>query len=94
MQEGEVVCGVRRCGGRRRHRIDDRRMGIRRESADDLHTRFDPGVGRIDDAEHGFAARDQRQRRAHASAIANWLGRSQAPNFSSAALAYLPTGTD
>ena len=41
-------------------------MRIGREGADDLDAGLDLGVGRIDDAEHGLAARHQRQRRAHA----------------------------
>ena len=31
-------------------------MGIGREGADDFHPWFDPGVGRIDNAEYGLAA--------------------------------------
>src|SRR6202012_3929205 len=70
-------------------------MRIGREGADDLHFRFDLGVGGIDDAEHGLAARHQRQRGANASPLAKFgWARAHRPSFSSAALAYLPTGTE
>ena len=49
----------------RRHRIGDRLVRIGREGADDLHARIDLGIGLVDDAERRFAARHQRQRRAH-----------------------------
>ena len=66
LQEGEIAGRVRLRGRGRRDRIDDRRMRIGREGADDLDAGLDLGVGRIDDAEHGFAARHQRQCGAHA----------------------------
>ena len=66
MQIVEIFLGFGLRGRCRRHRIDDRRMRIGREGADDLHTGLDLGVGRIDDAEHGLTPRHQRQRRAHA----------------------------
>jgi hypothetical protein len=56
-----LLCG---CGGG--NRVNDCRMRIRREGADDLDAGLDLGVGRIDDPECGFAARHQCQRGAHA----------------------------
>ena len=64
-KEAEIVGGFRLCGRRRRDRVGDGGMGIRREGADDFDAGLDLGVGGIDDAEHGFAARHQRQRGAH-----------------------------
>ena len=40
-------------------------MRVRREASDDPDVRLDLGVGLVDDAERGLAARDQRERRAH-----------------------------
>src|SRR6202035_367386 len=57
-QEAEVAFGLRLRRGGRRERIDDRRMRVRREAADDLHARLDLGVGLVDDAERRLAARD------------------------------------
>ena len=64
-QEGEIGRGLRLGVRGRGDRIDDRRMRVGRERADDLHVRLDLGVGLVHDAEHGFAARDQRERGAH-----------------------------
>src|SRR5215471_19251229 len=65
-QEGKVIGGLGFCGRGCRHRIDDGRMQIGREGADNFHAGLDLGVGRIDDAERGLASRHQGQRRAHA----------------------------
>ncbi len=65
-QEGQeargAVAGALR--GQRR-RIDDRRVAVGREGADDPDARVGGGVGPVDDAERRLAARDQGQRRAH-----------------------------
>src|SRR5258705_111260 len=65
-QESQIIRGLRLRGRRRRHGIDDCWMGIGREGADDLDAGLDLRIGGIDDAEHGFAARYQRQCRTHA----------------------------
>ena len=45
-QEGQIAGGFGFRASRCRHRIDDRRVAVRREGADDLHAGFDLGVGR------------------------------------------------
>ena len=46
--------------------IDDRHMAVGRKHVDHAHILVDQRIGRVDDAERGFAAINERQRRAHA----------------------------
>src|ERR1700760_4722804 len=62
---------LRRGGGRRR--IDDRRIGVGREHARDLHAFIRGGVGLIDDAERRFLARDEDQRAAAVGGVCVFL---------------------
>ena len=81
--------------GGQRDRIDDRRMRVLREGADDLDARIGAGVGLVDDAERRLAAsRRAPARRARSRPAPPCLRRAaQTPSVSSAALPYLPAGT-
>jgi len=56
---------LRLCFFRQRGGINDARISIVRENGDDVHLRLSSGIGRIDDAERRFAARDIGQRHTH-----------------------------